>query len=110
MSWLRKYTYIYDNEGTELHCIKQFKCPTHLDFLPYHFLLVSTGDKGEISWRDVTYGAEVALHRTHLGGTTCLRQNPKNAVMHLGHNKGQVTLWTPNVKEPVVKMACHNGQ
>lgn len=106
----KKYTYIYDNQGTELHCIKQQRFPALLDFLPYHFLLVSSGERGEICWRDITHGTQVAEHRTHLGATTCMRQNPKNAVMHLGHNQGLVTLWTPSVKEPVVKISCHNSK
>lgn len=38
-----------------------------------------------------------------------MRQNPRNAVVHCGHSGGTVTLWTPNVKEPVVKMLCHSG-
>mmetsp|Transcript_24483 Transcript_24483/g.56811 ORF Transcript_24483/g.56811 Transcript_24483/m.56811 type:complete len:619 (+) Transcript_24483:38-1894(+) len=106
----RKYIYIYDKQGIELHCIKQQKSPGLLDFLPYHFLLVSAGERGDITWRDISTGEQVAEHRTHLGPTTCMRQNPKNAVMHLGHTKGLVTLWTPTVKEPVVKMACHNSK
>eukprot|EP00933_Yihiella_yeosuensis_P040966 TRINITY_DN353_c0_g3_i1.p1 TRINITY_DN353_c0_g3~~TRINITY_DN353_c0_g3_i1.p1 ORF type:complete len:622 (+),score=141.89 TRINITY_DN353_c0_g3_i1:43-1866(+) len=106
----KKYVYIYDNQGIELHCLKQQKYPVHLDFLPYHYLLVSTGSRGELTYRDISYGVQVAEHRTRLGQATCMRQNPKNAVMHLGHAKGLVTLWTPSVKEPVVKMFCHNAQ
>ncbi|CAE6968254.1 utp7 [Symbiodinium sp. CCMP2592] len=106
----RKYIFIYDKQGIELHCIKQQKSPMHLDFLPYHFLLVSAGERGEVTWRDISYGQQVAEHKTKLGPTTCMRHNPTNAVMHLGHNKGVVTLWTPTVKEPVVKMACHNAK
>eukprot|EP00930_Biecheleria_cincta_P070145 TRINITY_DN57796_c0_g1_i1.p1 TRINITY_DN57796_c0_g1~~TRINITY_DN57796_c0_g1_i1.p1 ORF type:complete len:599 (-),score=124.97 TRINITY_DN57796_c0_g1_i1:14-1810(-) len=106
----KKYIYIYDQQGVELHCIKAQKNPLLLDFLPYHFLLVSAGDRGELTYRDISHGVQVAEHKTHLGPTTCMRQNPRNAVMHLGHTKGLVTLWTPTVKEPVVKMFCHSSQ
>lgn len=34
-------------------------------------------------------------------------QNPSNAVICLGHSKGVVSMWTPNVREPVVRMWAH---
>lgn len=39
----KKYVYIYDNQGRELHCLRQHIDPMRLDFLPYHFLLASVG-------------------------------------------------------------------
>lgn len=39
----KKYVYIYDNQGLELHCLRQHIDPMRLEFLPYHFLLVSVG-------------------------------------------------------------------
>ncbi len=38
-----------------------------------------------------------------------MEQNPHNAALHLGHTNGCVTVWTPNVSTPVVKMLCHRG-
>lgn len=68
-----------------------------------------------------------------------MAQNPATAIVHLGHSNGQrpplltpsplkfgvrpppppkphrflsagtVTLWSPNVKEPLVRMLCHRG-
>lgn len=37
----KKYSYIYDAGGIELHCLKQHIDVNVLDFLPFHFLLVS---------------------------------------------------------------------
>jgi U3 small nucleolar RNA-associated protein 7 len=37
----KKYVYIYDHTGMELHCLNKHVEPTHLEFLPYHFLLAS---------------------------------------------------------------------
>jgi len=38
----RKWVYIYDNQGTELHCLKAIDSPLQLQFLPYHMLLASS--------------------------------------------------------------------
>ena len=37
----KRYLYIYDHSGMELHCLKQHSHINALTFLPYHFLLVS---------------------------------------------------------------------
>jgi U3 small nucleolar RNA-associated protein 7 len=37
----KKYVYIYDHAGVELHCLRKHVEATHLEFLPYHFLLAS---------------------------------------------------------------------
>mmetsp|Transcript_9500 Transcript_9500/g.26570 ORF Transcript_9500/g.26570 Transcript_9500/m.26570 type:complete len:604 (-) Transcript_9500:146-1957(-) len=106
----KKYMYIYDHGGIELHCLKTHGAPSHLDFLPYHYLLVSGSDYGDLRYRDVSTGEEICSRKTGLGAVRALRHNPSNAVVHVGHVNGTVTLWSPSVKEPLAKVFCSPGQ
>ncbi len=38
-----------------------------------------------------------------------MHQNPSNAIMVLGHEQGTVSMWSPNLNQPLVKMLCHTG-
>lgn len=105
----KKYVYIYDHEGTEIHKLSQHIDPTLLEFLPYHYLLVSAGKSGWIKYHDVSTGELVSQLRTKLGPTISMRQNPWNAVIHAGHSNGQVTLWAPSMTTPLVKIQACNG-
>lgn len=51
----------------------------------------------------------MATHRTKQGPCGAMRQNPWNGVLCLGHGNGTVTMWTPNISTPVVRMLCHHG-
>mmetsp|Transcript_44356 Transcript_44356/g.96501 ORF Transcript_44356/g.96501 Transcript_44356/m.96501 type:complete len:523 (+) Transcript_44356:71-1639(+) len=104
----KKYTYVYDNAGTELHKLKDTVEAFSLEYLPFHHLLVSASRR-EIRWRDVTYGDVISSHKFEFPNAMCMQQNPRNAVMHVGHSSGQVSLWTPNIPEAAITMQCQHA-
>eukprot|EP00095_Tigriopus_kingsejongensis_P011067 maker-scaffold23_size669530-snap-gene-3.9 protein:Tk11067 transcript:maker-scaffold23_size669530-snap-gene-3.9-mRNA-1 annotation:"wd repeat-containing protein 46" len=103
----KKWTYIYDNQGIEIHCLKRLDNVLKLEFLPYHFLLASGSETGFLSWVDISLGKLVSQFNAKLGPLGAMCQNPSNATLCAGHGKGIVTMWTPNMKEPAAKMLAH---
>ncbi|KAK2779502.1 Small subunit (SSU) processome component [Onygenales sp. PD_12] len=105
----KKYVYIYDAAGVEIHCLNKHVEATHLEFLPYHFLLASAATSGYLKYTDTSTGQLVAELATRQGSPTSLCQNPYNAILHVGHQNGTVTLWSPNSSTPHVKALVHRG-
>ncbi|KAL4870134.1 hypothetical protein BDV12DRAFT_66402 [Aspergillus spectabilis] len=105
----KKSVYIYDSKGVELHCLNRIVEPCFLEFLPYHFLLASAQMSGHLKYTDTSTGQLVAEIPTKTGAPTALAQNPWNAIMHVGHQNGTVTLWSPNTETPLVKALVHRG-
>ena len=104
-----KYIYIYDYKGVEIHCLKRHERPYALDFLPYHFLLVTTGHSGWIKWHDVSTGQFVGGFGTGYGSCKVLTHNPQNAVSYMGHDNGVVTLWSPMSGKSLVSVFAHKA-
>ncbi|KAF7929674.1 hypothetical protein BELL_0055g00200 [Botrytis elliptica] len=105
----KKYVYIYDGAGVELHCLKKHIEVTNMEFLPYHYLLATVGNAGHLKYQDISTGQLVMEMPTKLGSPTSLTQNPRNAILHMGHQNGTVTLWSPNSTTPLVKLLAHRG-
>lgn len=105
----KKYTYIYDHAGVEIHCLKKYVETSHLEFLPYHFLLAGIENSGFLRYTDTSTGQIVAEHPTRKGAPTAMAQNPWNAILHVGHQNGTVSLWSPNSTTPLVKMQSNFG-
>jgi len=106
----RKYVYIYDDHGVEIHRLKNHEEVCRLEFLPYHYLLVSVGILGKIVYTDITTGQTIVTISTRSGLCDCLRQNPYNAVITTGHSNGVVTMWVPTMQTPVLSMLAHHGR
>ncbi|XVF71202.1 hypothetical protein PTKIN_Ptkin12aG0017100 [Pterospermum kingtungense] len=105
----KKYPYIYNRDGTELHCLKEHGAVLRLQFLKNHFLLASINKFGQLHYQDVTMGEMVGNFRTGFGRTDVMQVNPFNGVVALGHSSGTVTMWKPTTAAPLVKMLCHQG-
>jgi len=105
----KRYVYIYDKRGLEVHCCAHHVAANRVDFLPYHFLLQSIGDLGVLTYQDTATGEIAGQHRTKQGRSDCLGHNPWNAVSIVGHANGTVSMWTPNMSASVVSMLCHHG-
>ncbi|KAJ7970768.1 WD40 repeat [Quillaja saponaria] len=105
----KKYPYIYNRDGTELHCLKEHGAVLRLQFLKNHFLLASINKFGHLHYQDITMGSMVGNFRTGLGRTDVMQVNPFNGVVALGHSGGRVTMWKPTSSSPLVSMLCHHG-
>jgi len=105
----KKCTYIYDQQGTEVHQMDKHQEVFGMTFLPYHWLLATIGRAGILKYHDTSTGTLVSECRTKLGQCSVVSQNPSNALVHLGHKNGTVAMWSPCTPEPLVKMLCHRG-
>lgn len=105
----KKYVYIYDAQGVEIHNLQDHIDVTHMEFLPYHFLLATIGNAGYLKYQDTSTGRLVAQMPTKQGSPTAFGQNPHNAILHVGHQNGTVSLWSPNDTKPLVKVLAHRG-
>ena len=105
----RKQVFVYDKRGLEVHCMKEHQLVNKMTFLNHHFLLCTIGQQGVLRYQDTSTGEIVAMHRSKLGPCDAMCQNPYNAVVMLGHAGGTVTMWSPNMTTPLVKMLCHRG-
>ncbi|KAH6761893.1 Transducin/WD40 repeat-like superfamily protein [Perilla frutescens var. hirtella] len=105
----KKYVYMYGDNGTEIHCLKEHGAVTKLQFLNKHFLLTSINKFGQLHYQDITTGGMIGNFRTGQGRSDTMEVNPYNNVVAVGHSGGTVSMWKPTSAAPLVKMLCHQG-
>lgn len=105
----KKYTYIYDRAGVEIHKLQKHIEVTNMEFLPYHFLLATVGNAGYLKYTDTSTGQTIIELPTKQGAPSSFGQNSHNAVVHVGHQNGTVSLWSPNSTSALVKILAHKG-
>lgn len=104
----KDWTYIYDDQGTEMHVLRQMYRVFRFEFLPYHYLLVGASDQNFLTWLDVSTGQTIKHFKpAKTNKITNLTQNPANAIVLTSHYNGSVSMWSPNMDEAVAKMLCH---
>lgn len=103
--WLR----IYDDQGTELHCMKSIFNVQRLEFLSRHMLLAASSNDSFLHYLDTSIGKIVSSFPTRKGPLNVMTQNPANAIILTGHTRGVVSMWSPNSKESLVDMLTHKS-
>ncbi|CBZ53989.1 putative WD domain, G-beta repeat-containing protein [Neospora caninum Liverpool] len=92
----KKYLYIYDQQGIELHCLRDHMMTYRMDFLPYHYLLVSVGEFGELIKRSRPHAPP---HTWACFAVVAERGGQRRGVSSPGG------LW-----QPAVELLCHKGR
>lgn len=105
----RKYIYVYDHHGIEVHRLKKSTDPCHLQFLPNHFLLTSASKDGTLRYQDISTGDLVAEWQTKMGPPQSISMNSHTGIIGLAHTGGMVSFWSPTINGPILKMLCHKG-
>ena len=103
----KKYVYIYDDSGLEIHCLKHHIEPKYLEYLPYHFLLATATMRGHLKYQDISTGEIVSEMKSKKGEPFSFCQNKQNGIMYMGHSYGGVSLWSPNMGSSLVDILCH---
>eukprot|EP00866_Antonospora_locustae_P000853 jgi/Antlo1/853/1964 len=104
----KESVFIYDNQGVEIHCIREHRHVIKMEYLFYHFLLCTLSTDNFLKYQDVSTGkmiSEIYVKERN----KVMRQNRETAVLYLGSDKGTVTLWSPNCKEYLAKVLCHTS-
>ncbi|CAI5521220.1 unnamed protein product [Closterium sp. Naga37s-1] len=107
----KRYTFIYDKRGIELHCLKNItgSGALRLQYLPHHMLLASISKGGVLDYVDTTTGRHVAQCKTRKGRCDAITADSRTGVISLGHSNGTVSLWSPSMGTPLATLLAHHA-
>ncbi|KAM0746842.1 BING4CT-domain-containing protein [Meredithblackwellia eburnea MCA 4105] len=105
----KKWVYIYDKQGLEVHQMKDHLEVNRMEFVRWAWLLATVGNPGYLKYHDTSTGKMVAEHRTKLGACDTMALDSHSGVVNLGHKNGTVTLWTPSIPRSQVTLLAHLG-
>ncbi|KAM0676842.1 putative U3 small nucleolar RNA-associated protein 7 [Binucleata daphniae] len=105
----KKYVYVYDSQGREIHCCRKIKNIKEMQFLDYHFLLTALSYNNMLTYLDTSIGKIVAEINTQTN-VSCMNKNQSNALISVGNENGTVGLFSPNQKECLMKILCHKSK
>lgn len=114
----KDHAFIYDSTGAQVHVLRHHREPGAIVSLPYHLLLATVSapnmPHSRIVYTDSSTGTIVANH-DFSNRSLCLAAAPNatvnlsNGILHVAHNSGVVSLWSPTAPRPLARVFCHAG-
>ncbi|CAN1238751.1 Probable U3 small nucleolar RNA-associated protein 7 [Linum grandiflorum] len=116
----KKYPYIYNRDGTELHCLREHGPVSHLQFLKNHFLLASLSTFGQLRYQDVTTGGTVTMWKPtspnplvkmlcHPGPISAVAFHPNGHLMATAGREKKIKIWDLRKFEVVQTIPGHHA-
>lgn len=115
----KNHVYIYDSSGAQLHVLRKHHRESGILLnLPHHLLLASisayTMPHCNLSYTDTSTGELIASRDFSsrglgLSSAHSADMNRSNGIIHIGHNTGVVSLWSPISPKPLARVFCHSG-
>ncbi|KAL6122625.1 hypothetical protein NUSPORA_00297 [Nucleospora cyclopteri] len=100
-----KNLFIYNNNGQELHCVRDIKNIDYMEFLPHHFLLANDTGKSLI-YMDTSIGeiiGNVKLEGKSAGIASF------DGLICAGQRSGVITLYAPKQEKFLMKIKAHKN-
>ncbi|OAG29640.1 U3 small nucleolar RNA-associated protein 7 [Nematocida displodere] len=101
--------YIYDNNGVEVHALRDHAKARKLQFLQDHFLLATLTDGGFLKYHDTTMGKLVSDIKTR-ERSAAMTHDRSTGVVYLSGPSGHVSLWSPRSTDYLAKILCHRSK